>query len=572
MIDFKFTAEENGFYQFCLKNSPDAAAKEILASITDARESDALEGETISEFAKRMEKQDNIVHSYVAVFDPDLIQIQEKTFVAELSPEAKAVADEIENTVRENLENNRERIEETVSEIVDEYSEGTEEHNDNTASPTEDIPLFADEDVIEEIQKSERAEDEKPFENTYDEQLSLFGDSVPIDEKAEPKTQRESKSAQPSKLFVGDVNTIAALHDEVMRGSGFQGGKFRIQKFYEDNTPDTKAFADFLKQEYGTGGHSADAPLSFVDHDSKGLTFTLSDENGHTSDEKFHFNWTETARMAAELIDKGEYLTEKEQEQYKAMNAPEEPEFHWESIEDKETEKESANKEAAVPDHINKSYDVYIYDSDSNLSQPMRCEADDIQQARVLGEEYISKWNLRGGRIDRIEEVQPETEKEQKKDEIVQENADKSDNFTITDDSLGIGGAKTKFRNNVEAIETLKTLEKENRQATDEEKEVLSKYVGWGGIPQAFDKDNSSWEKEYAQLKEMLTPQEYRQANVSVLDAFYTSPTVIDGIYEALENFGFKGGNILEPAMVSATFSDVCRKKCNLTAGCTVWK
>lgn len=569
IIDFKFTAEENGFYQFCLKNSPDAAAKEILASITDARESDALKGETISEFAKRMEKQDNIVHSYVAVFDPDLIQIQEKTSVAELGPEAEVVADEIENTVRENLENNRESIEKAVSEIVDEYVENTEERNDNKDSPTEDIPLFSDEDVIEEIQKSERAEDEKPFENTYGEQLSLFADSVPIDEKAEPKTQRESKSAQPSKLFAGDVNTIYALHDEIMRGSGFQGGKFRIQKFYEENTPDTKAFADFLKQEYGTGGHSADAPLSFVDHDSKGLTFTLSDENGHISDEKFHFNWTETARMAAELIDKGEYLTEKEQEQYKAMNAPEEPEFHWESIEDNAPEKESVNEETAVPDHINKSYDVYIYDSDSNLSQPMRCEADDIQQARVLGEEYISKWYLRGGRIDRIEEVQPEAEK----DEIVQENADnseslsaenqtevkdaetdKSDNFTITDDSLGIGGAKTKFRNNVEAIETLKALEKENRPATDEEKETLSKYVGWGGIPQAFDKDNSSWEKEYAQLKELLTPQEYRQANASVLDAFYTSPTVIDGIYEALENFGFKGGNILEPAMGVGNF------------------
>ena len=569
IIDFKFTAEENGFYQFCLKNSPDAAAKEILASITDARESDALKGETISEFAKRMEKQDNIVHSYVAVFDPDLIQIQEKTSVAELGPEAEVVADEIENTVRENLENNRESIEKAVSEIVDEYVENTEERNDNKDSPTEDIPLFSDEDVIEEIQKSERAEDEKPFENTYGEQLSLFADSVPIDEKAEPKTQRESKSAQPSKLFAGDVNTISALHDEIMRGSGFQGGKFRIQKFYEENTPDTKAFADFLKQEYGTGGHSADAPLSFVDHDSKGLTFTLSDENGHISDEKFHFNWTETARMAAELIDKGEYLTEKEQDQYKAMNAPEEPEFHWESIEDNAPEKESVNEETAVPDHINKSYDVYIYDSDSNLSQPMRCEADDIQQARVLGEEYISKWYLRGGRIDRIEEVQPEAEK----DEIVQENADnseslsaenqtevkdaetdKSDNFTITDDSLGIGGAKTKFRNNVEAIETLKALEKENRPATDEEKETLSKYVGWGGIPQAFDKDNSSWEKEYAQLKELLTPQEYRQANASVLDAFYTSPTVIDGIYEALENFGFKGGNILEPAMGVGNF------------------
>ncbi len=127
------------------------------------------------------------------------------------------------------------------------------------------------------------------------------------------------------------------------------------------------------------------------------------------------------------------------------------------------------------------------------------------------------------------------------------------DNFVISDDT-GTGGAKTKFKNNIAAIETLKTLEKENRPATDEEKTVLSQYVGWGGLAQAFDKDNASWEKEYTQLKDVLTDKEYTSARASVLDAFFTSPTVIDSIYEALDNFGFKGGNVLEPAMGVGNF------------------
>lgn len=131
---------------------------------------------------------------------------------------------------------------------------------------------------------------------------------------------------------------------------------------------------------------------------------------------------------------------------------------------------------------------------------------------------------------------------------------EKGDNFTITDDSLGEGGAKTKFRANVDAIRTLKTLEQEKRPATAEEKETLSKYVGWGGIPQAFDKSVGSWSAEYAELKELLTPQEYRQAQASTLDAFYTSPTIVNSIYEALGNFGFEGGNILEPAMGVGNF------------------
>ncbi|WP_418828296.1 hypothetical protein, partial [Ruminococcus sp.] len=131
---------------------------------------------------------------------------------------------------------------------------------------------------------------------------------------------------------------------------------------------------------------------------------------------------------------------------------------------------------------------------------------------------------------------------------------DKGENFTITDDALGEGGAKAKFRANVDAIKTLKTLERENRPATAEEKETLSKYVGWGALAKAFDKDDPKWAAEYKELSELLTPQEYAQARSTVNDAFYTSPTVIDGIYEALSNFGFDGGNVLEPAMGIGNF------------------
>lgn len=131
---------------------------------------------------------------------------------------------------------------------------------------------------------------------------------------------------------------------------------------------------------------------------------------------------------------------------------------------------------------------------------------------------------------------------------------DKGDNFTITDDNLGDGGAKMKFRVNVDAIRTLKTLEAEKRPATAEEKEILSKYVGWGALAKAFDKNDEKWAAEYKELSELLTPQEYAQARSTVNDAFYTSPTVIDGIYEALGNFGFDGGAVLEPAMGIGNF------------------
>ena len=121
-------------------------------------------------------------------------------------------------------------------------------------------------------------------------------------------------------------------------------------------------------------------------------------------------------------------------------------------------------------------------------------------------------------------------------------------NFHITDDDLGAGGPKAKFRTNMDAIHLLKTLEEEGRLATAEEQEILSRFVGWGGISQAFDPDNASWTKEYAEVKAALTPDEYREARASTLNAFYTSPTVIKAMYAALEQMGLRTGNVLEPA------------------------
>ena len=121
-------------------------------------------------------------------------------------------------------------------------------------------------------------------------------------------------------------------------------------------------------------------------------------------------------------------------------------------------------------------------------------------------------------------------------------------NFRIQDNDLGAGGPKAKYKTNMEAIHLLQTLEKEERLAAPEEQEILSRYVGWGGIPQAFEESNSSWANEYLELKNTLSPEEYSAARASTLNAFYTSPTVIRSMYEALENMGLKQGNILEPS------------------------
>jgi len=141
-------------------------------------------------------------------------------------------------------------------------------------------------------------------------------------------------------------------------------------------------------------------------------------------------------------------------------------------------------------------------------------------------------------------ELQPEIERKQQS----------PINYVIHDDDLGKGTPKERYHNNIKAIQTLKKIENEKRKATESEQEILAKYVGWGGLADVFDETKSSWSKEYLELKNLLNEDEYRKARESTLSSFYTSPAVIEGIYSALENMGFRYGNILEPSCGTGRF------------------
>ena len=190
-----------------------------------------------------------------------------------------------------------------------------------------------------------------------------------------------------------------------------------------------------------------------------------------------------------------------------------------------------------VSDRITKLISQKRYITDEDISEKNRLE-------RILNED---------NEIEEAAETALEPPKAANIADIPQFTGEKHD-YRITDDDLGSGGAKTKYKANIEAIKLLNTLGSENRYATPEEQEVLSKYVGWGGMPQAFDENNSSWSAEYKELRSLLSSEEYENAKASTLTAFYTSPAVISAIYEGLENLGFMEGNVLEPAMGVGNF------------------
>ena len=195
-----------------------------------------------------------------------------------------------------------------------------------------------------------------------------------------------------------------------------------------------------------------------------------------------------------------------------------------------------SNTELHLSTYHTEDFPKYSYDEFYAVSNAPTA---DVFRCLETGRNYIPGENELFGYEGEFQPyLKPEVE------EIVTE----PHNFRIQDNDLGAGGPKAKYKANMEAIHLLQTLEQEERLATPEEQEVLSRYVGWGGIPQAFEEKNSSWTNEYLELKNTLSPEEYSAARASTLNAFYTSPTVIRSMYEALENMGLKQGNILEPS------------------------
>ena len=479
-----------------------------------------------------------------------------------------------------------------------------------------------------------------------------------VEEQKEAIAEAEAQKA--SAFVISD----AEIDNELCRGTGFEHGKYRVYKFYQEFHTADEAIK-FLKKEWGIGGHShtyLNGSEGFVDHDAKGISFA-----DYKFETKRLVSWKTVDAHLRVLIASDRYLTDKEKDGLPAYEQEEaEREARWA---EEQRNREELQAAARRMDEVRQTatynlslgetvylgaqaYEIVAYDDQSvtlfNPKYPLFSEEMDREtfdrrmrenpqndhlirsnesdadvnpeDLEVIDEEsetdfafrpyaegdtvYLDgtafqitslsdrevelldptllypifrvesreqferllKADERNAPFLRIEpesepadevklhsiviDLRPSWEREPKKPmpiPILNGNGARH-NFHIEDDHLGEGGAKTKFRRNMNAIHLLKIIEEDHRLATPEEQETLSQYVGWGGLAQAFDAENDQWKDEYAELKAALTEDEYNSTRGSVLNAHYTSPTVIRAIYQAIANMGFKTGNVLEPA------------------------
>ena len=369
-------------------------------------------------------------------------------------------------------------------------------------------------------------------------------------------------------------------------GSGFSEGKMRIYEQFEKSLS-AKENAAFLKNEYGWGGSYPVIIGAGIDesHDGKGITITkgIGKENPHIT-----LSWSQVEKRIGELIRMDRYLNPKEKERYPQWlesqeehrakieetkrnreilsNAPPEQE-----VEPTEKEPEEAEQLQDVQYEYHLGDKVYIgaseyeilsvddervmlYDYDVPLfnKEFSRTEFDRKVRENPMNEHLIVKEEPAEERNEKESEpLVPAWEQKKKvKGFDLHPDVPMADRhtFNLRENEVETVGKKERFRRNIMAIQLLKKCQEENRFATPEEQIILSKYVGWGGLSEAFDENNSAWATEYLELSSVLTPEEYASARESTLTAFYTPPEVITAIYKAMEQMGFKEGNLLEPS------------------------
>ena len=369
-------------------------------------------------------------------------------------------------------------------------------------------------------------------------------------------------------------------------GSGFSEGKMRIYERFEKSLS-AKENADFLKNEYGWGGSYPVIIGAGIDesHDGKGITITkgIGKENPHIT-----LSWSQVEKRIGELIRMDRYLNPKEKERYPQWlesqeerrakieetkrnreilsNAPPEQE-----VEPTEKEPEEAEQPQDVQYEYHLGDKVYIgaseyeilsvddervmlYDYDMPLfnKEFSRTEFDRKVRENPMNEHLIVKEEPAEERNEKEPEPVVPAWEQKKKVKGFDLHPDVSmaerHTFNLRENEVETVGKKERFRRNIMAIQLLKKCQEENRFATPEEQIILSKYVGWGGLSEAFDENNSAWATEYLELSSVLTPEEYASARESTLTAFYTPPEVITAIYKAMEQMGFKEGNLLEPS------------------------
>ena len=369
-------------------------------------------------------------------------------------------------------------------------------------------------------------------------------------------------------------------------GSGFSEGKMRIYEQFEKSLS-AKENADFLKNEYGWGGSYPVIIGAGIDesHDGKGITITkgIGKENPHIT-----LSWSQVEKRIGELIRMDRYLNPKEKERYPQWlesqeerrvkieetkrnreilsNAPPEQEVE---LAEKEPEEAEISQDVKYEYHLGdkvyigaSEYEilsvdderVMLYDYDVPLfnKEFSRTEFDRKVRENPMNEHLIVKEEPAEERNEKESEpLVPAWEQKKKvKGFDLHPDVPMADRhtFNLRENEVETVGKKERFRRNIMAIQLLKKCQEENRFATPEEQIILSKYVGWGGLSEAFDENNSAWATEYLELSSVLTPEEYASARESTLTAFYTPPEVITAIYKAMEQMGFKEGNLLEPS------------------------
>ena len=367
-------------------------------------------------------------------------------------------------------------------------------------------------------------------------------------------------------------------------GSGFSEGKMRIYEQFEKSLS-AKENADFLKNEYGWGGSYPVIIGAGIDesHDGKGITITKS-----IGKEKPHItlSWSQVEKRIGELIRMDRYLNPKEKERYpqwlesqeERRAKIEETKRNREILSNAPPEQELAEKEpeeAEISQDVKYEYHlgdkvyigaseyeilsvdderVMLYDYDMPLfnKEFSRTEFDRKVRENPMNEHLIVKEEPAEERNEKEPETVVPVWEQKKKVKGFDLHPDVSmaerHTFNLRENEVETVGKKERFRRNIMAIQLLKKCQEENRFATPEEQIILSKYVGWGGLSEAFDENNSAWATEYLELSSVLTPEEYASARESTLTAFYTPPEVITAIYKAMEQMGFKEGNLLEPS------------------------
>ena len=311
------------------------------------------------------------------------------------------------------------------------------------------------------------------------------------------------------------MDTQAAIDAALQEWNGDIRSKQAVVHYMKDHARD-KETAAWLKQEYGD-----DLPTFLVPAAAMDLP------------------WAKVQRRIAQLIKEDRFFTEEEQERFDDIDP----------IAIREVLEQRGVVGGQVVDPEKLDQDPFIRQVTSDVE---RIAQEEQAQAPDLSGQSITRQGdtitIGDGNPSHEIDITVTDEEWQQIQDVLPNTAVPAENFRITDDHLGEGGSKAKFRMNVDAIRTLQEIEAQGRSATPAEQEVLSRYVGWGGLADAFDESKPGWANEYQELLTLLTPEEYASARASTLNAHYTSPTVIRAIYEAVGNMGFTAGNILEPA------------------------